>query len=37
MMDELTDKAKGAALALGLLVLLAWPLIGLAYTVYVVQ
>lgn len=33
-MDELADKAKGALLAIGLLLLLAWPFLGLAYTIY---
>lgn len=37
MMDELTDKAKGALLATGLLVLLAWPFMGLAFTIYIVR
>lgn len=32
MMDKLTEKAKGAALGLALLLLLAWPFLALALT-----
>ena len=31
-MDQFTDKAKGFALGAALLLLLAWPFLGLAYT-----
>lgn len=34
IMNEITDKAKGAALAIGLLMLLAWPFVGLAVSVH---
>ena len=34
MMDDLADKAKGVLMAFGLLMLLAWPFLGLAYTMY---
>ena len=36
-MDTVSDKAKGAALAVGLLLLFAWPFIGLAYSLYVTK